>query len=318
MFDLLKIKGFISGYMTMKHIREPVVAGQFYEGNADQLKKQIEWCFLHLLGPGEIPAGEPTNMRTIIAAQVPHAGYVYSGPAAAHVYFAIYHDGKPETFIILGPNHTGLGLPVAVYTKGAWKTPLGSVEIDEEFAIEISKKEGLSEDRLAHTGEHSIEVQLPFLQYLYGSDFKIVPITMMDQTYETAIKVAEAIINVKEEIGRDIIILASSDMSHYEPHDNAARKDNEALKYIEEMNIEEFYNYVLRTNLSMCGYGPVMVAMHVAKHYGSTGLVLKYYTSGDITGEKNWVVGYAAVLFGKGLIKPKREKKAIEEAIYPV
>jgi len=299
-------------------VREPVVAGTFYESDPQKLKKRIEWCFLHPLGPNSLPESPPGDMRTLIAAQVPHAGYIYSGPAAAHVYYALHQDGKPETFIILGPNHTGLGMPVSVYTKGAWRTPLGTIRIDEEVASRLVKKDPLEEDHLAHSGEHSIEVQLPFLQFIFGNDFLLVPIAMMDQSYETAKSVAEAIIDVLENIKRDVVILASSDMTHYEPHETAVSKDTKALEYIEELQIEEFYNYIMKSRLSMCGYGPVMVAMHIAKYFGATGLTLKYYTSGDIAGEKSWVVGYASVIFGKGLIKPKKEKEAIKEALSPV
>ncbi len=299
------------------NIREPAVAGYFYEADPKELKKRIEWCFKHPLGPGEIPE-EVIGERNIIAAQVPHAGYVYSGPAAAHVYYAIYQDGKPETFIILGPNHTGVGVPVAVYAKGAWKTPLGTVDIDEEIARLLIKEEPFEDDALAHAGEHSIEVQLPFLQYLYGSDFKIVPITLMDQSYETVKKIAETLIRVIKSTGRDVVVLASSDMTHYEPHEMALEKDSGALELIEDLRVEEFYGYIMKTNVSMCGYGPVAIAMFIAQYFGATGLTLKYYTSGDITGDKSWVVGYASVIFGRGIIKPKKRRERIREAVTPI
>ena len=302
----------------MQRIRDPVVAGQFYESNPKKLRERIEWCFTHHLGPRLLPEEPPSDTRNLIAAQVPHAGYIYSGPAAAHVYYAIYQDGKPDTFIIIGPNHTGLGMPVSIYAKGAWKTPLGIVEIDEKLASKLLKYDIIHEDYLAHSGEHSIEVQLPFLQYLFGSDFKIVPITMMDQTYETSKKVAEAILEEIKNYDRRVIVLASSDMTHYEPHSIASKKDMEALSFIENLQIEDFYRYVMKTNLSMCGYGPVMVAMFVARYFGATGLVLKYYTSGEISGEKSWVVGYAAVIFGRGLIKPIKKGNMIKEAVTPL
>ncbi len=302
----------------MSHIRDPVVAGQFYEGNKDDLIKRLEWCFKHPLGPGKLPQERGEGFGQIISAQVPHAGYIYSGPAAAHTYYALSQQEKPDTVIILGPNHTGLGMPVALYAKGAWKTPLGVLEVDEEFSSLLLKSDIIQEDYLAHSSEHSIEVQLPFLQYIYGSDIKIVPIAMMDQRYETAKRVAEVIINAMNVSNKRVLILASSDMTHYEPHDIAREKDLEVLQLIENLEIEMFYNYIIRENLTMCGYGPVMVAMVVSKYFGGTGLLLKYYTSGDITGDKSWVVGYASVIFGKGIIKPLKKSNKLKESIMPV
>ncbi len=298
-----------------EYLREPAVAGYFYEANKNRLLEQIKWAFMHPLGPGKLPEGPIGNVRNIIAAQVPHAGYIYSGPAAAHVYYALYQDGKPETFIILGPNHTGFGSGVAVYPKGAWKTPLGTVNIDEEFAKELLKHEPFEEDLFAHTSEHSIEVQLPFLQFVFGNDIKIVPITLLDQRLETALKISEAILKVTEKLERDIIILASSDMSHYEPHQTAQRKDLRAIEFIENIDLEGFYKYILAENVSMCGFGPVMVAMAVSRYYNATGLLLKYYTSGDITGDYHAVVGYAAIIFGRGLIKPKKKTTKVVEVL---
>lgn len=302
----------------MNYIRDPAVAGQFYESNKDDLIRRIEWCFKHLLGPGRLPRERGEGFGAIISAQVPHAGYIYSGPAASHVYYALAQQETPDTVIILGPNHTGVGMPVSIYAKGVWKTPLGTLAIDEELSSLLLRYKIIWEDYLAHSSEHSIEVQLPFLQYIYGSNIKIVPIVMMDQRYETARKVAEAIIHVINNSNKRVIVLASSDMTHYEPHDIAKEKDLNALQLIENLEIEKLYNYIIRKNLTMCGYGPVMVAMIVAKYFGSTGLVLKYYTSGDIIGDKSWVVGYASVIFGKGIIKPLRKSNKLKESIMPV
>ncbi len=302
----------------MNHIREPVVAGQFYEKDPRELRKRIEWCFKHPLGPGKLPTEKGEGFGVIISALVPHAGYIYSGPAAAHVYYALAQQEKPETVIILGPNHTGLGMPISLYAKGGWKTPLGVLEIDEEVSKILLQSEIIQEDYLAHSGEHSIEVQLPFLQYIYDSEIKIVPIAMMDQRYDTAKKVAEAIISAINKVNKKIIVLASSDMTHYEPYDVAKSKDTEVLQLIEDMNVEEFYKHVIHENLTICGYGPTMVSMMIARHFGGTGLILRYYTSGDITGDKSLVVGYASVIFGKGIIKPLKKSERIKESIVPV
>ncbi|MHA1615763.1 MAG: MEMO1 family protein [Candidatus Njordarchaeales archaeon] len=298
-----------------EYLREPAVAGYFYEGRKDKLMEQIKWAFLHPLGPGRLPEQSPGTSRNLIAAQVPHAGYIYSGPAAAHVYYALHQDGKPETFIILGPNHTGFGSAVSVYPKGIWRTPLGDVKIDEEFSRELLKYEPFEEDLLAHASEHSIEVQIPFIQFTFGNDVKIVPITLLDQRLETANKIAEGILKAKEALDKDIIVLASSDMSHYEPHEEARLKDLQAIEYIENLDVEGLYRYILSENVTMCGYGPVMVAMIIAKYLNATGLLLQYYTSGDITGDKHAVVGYASIIFGRGLIKPKRRTLEIKEPL---
>lgn len=285
----------------MSEVRNPAVAGMFYPADPGELRKMLKWCFTHRLGPGREPPKKPGTTRNIVAMQVPHAGYMYSGPCAAVAYLRLFEDGKPDCFIILGPNHTGVGLPVAVWPAGKWKTPLGEVAIDEDVAkILLEHEDVLAPDYSAHVSEHSIEVQLPFLQYLFGSDFTFVPICMGDQSPETARRVAEAIVDAIKRSGKDIVVLASSDMTHYEPHDRAVERDNEALAAIAALDVERLYDLV-ESGLSMCGFGPVAVAMHVAREFGAGGRVLRYYTSGDITGDYDAVVGYAAVSFEKGV-----------------
>ncbi len=306
----------ISWVIIMVKIREPYVAGQFYPADPDELKKMIEWSFVSKFGPGTLPSDIPAPKRTIIAAQVPHAGYIYSGPAAAHVYYSLYNDGKPDSIIIIGPNHTGFGAPVSVYAKGAWKTPLGIVNIDEDLAKELISHEPFTEDYFAHETEHSIEVQLPFLQYIWGSDFKFVPITLMDQTLPTIKKIADILLKIINRDRKDILILASSDMSHYHPYNEAINIDKMGLNAIENYDIDGLYDLVLNKGLSMCGFGGVAIAMIIAKSLGATPFTLKYYTSGDISGDRGWVVGYAAVIFSRGLIIKKEEAEAIKEA-YP-
>jgi len=157
-------------------IRRPVQAGSFYSGTAESLKKQIEECFQHKLGPGKNPTVQK-GPRNIVGLVCPHAGYMYSGPVAAHSYYNLAIDGKPDTVVIFGPNHTGEGSGLAVVKEGAWRTPLGDVQIDEAVAHEILRKSKIIDvDDSAHAHEHSIEVQLPFLQYLYNAAFKFVPI----------------------------------------------------------------------------------------------------------------------------------------------
>ena len=300
----------------MAKIRKPAVAGFFYPAEKDKLIELIEWSFKHELGPGSLPQGEPTNERMIIAAQAPHAGYIYSGPAAAHVYFSLYYDGKPETVIIIGPNHHGLGPGVSVYDGDAWETPLGIVEIDREFAEELVKQSGVFEfDELAHSREHSIEVQLPFLQYIYSNDFKFVPISLWDQSLETAKKIAKSIYEAALKLGRDVIVIASSDMSHYDSHELTMVKDREAIVRIEQLDDKGLYDTIYEKDVTMCGYGAVSVAINLVRGVGGRAYTLKYYTSGDISGDKSAVVGYAAIIFTKSMEPSGREVKKEAEAL---
>jgi len=277
--------------------RGPAVAGQFYEADPELLRKRIEWAFLHELGPGQIPKVSGSRIRESIGYVVPHAGYVYSGPVAAHAYLNIASEGMPETVIILAPNHTGYGSAVAVYPEGVWITPLGEIKVDEELAEEVVNNSVFAKlDAGAHEYEHSIEVQLPFLQYLFGDGIRIVPISMMYQTPEAAKDMADAISAALESVKRDVIVIASSDMTHYEPHELAVKKDKLALEAILELNAEKLYRVIMNNDISMCGYGPVMTLINYARHVGAKGAeLLKYATSGDVSGEKSWVVGYAAV-----------------------
>ncbi len=275
--------------------RPPVVAGQFYEADPDRLRSRIEWCFTHKLGPGKLPKPSGTRRPESKGFIAPHAGYMFSGPIAAHTYLKIAEEGKPDTFIILGPNHTGTGAPIAVYPDGEWLTPLGKAIVDAELAAEILRRSRVAApDRSAHESEHSIEVQLPFLQYIFG-EVSIVPIAMLYQTPQIAKDLASAMVEAVRELGRDVVVIASTDMSHYEPHELAVRKDRIVLDRIEALDPEGLYDAVLTRGISMCGPGPAMVMLYFSKSLGATkGEVLKYATSGDVTGEKAWVVGYAA------------------------
>lgn len=277
-------------------IRYPVVAGYFYEQDPESLRKQIEKLFLHSLGPGSLPKINNIRNKLSVGFVSPHAGYMYSGPIAAHTYHAIAREGKPDTIIIAGPNHTGLGVGVSIMVEGVWKTPLGDVLIDSELAKAIVKiSEYAAPDELAHLEEHSVEVQIPFLQYIFG-DIKIVPIVLMLQTPSVAKDLAEAVYEASKEIGRDIIFIASTDFSHYVPYETAYKKDHMAIEKILNIDPEGLYDTVERYGISMCGPGPVMVLLYLARKYGVTRAeLLKYATSGDVTGDKGLVVGYASI-----------------------
>ena len=174
-------------------IRYPAVAGSWYAGTANRLKRQIEELFTHSLGPGSLPSKSKEGPRSIVGLVVPHAGYLASGPVAAYAYHYLAKDGKPEIIVVFGPNHTGRGSALALMNEGAWRTPLGDVEIDAEVASKIlSESRIIDVDEEAHAYEHSIELQLPFLQYLYGSGFKFVPVCFMMQDLESSREVGKA------------------------------------------------------------------------------------------------------------------------------
>jgi len=299
----------------MKNIRKPAVAGYFYPSDKEKLLEAIEWSFTHELGPGTLPKGEPANDRNILAAQVPHAGYIYSGPAAAHVYLALYYDGRPDTIVIMGPNHHGVGPRVSVYSGDAWETPLGLVEVDKEYIKELSKNDPFTLDTQAHAAEHSIEVQLPFLQYIYGNGIKIVPITIWDQSLDSAQEISDILFDVSLELGKDVIFLASSDMSHYDTHERTVEKDREAIVAIESLDEKGLYKVIYEKDITMCGYGPVITAILLTKKVNGRAFTLKYYTSGDITGDKSAVVGYASIIFTKGQGSRFQELEAEKEAL---
>jgi len=280
-------------------VRRPCQAGAFYEGNAESLKKQINDCFLHELGPGKIPEVTKAGQGRIVGLICPHAGYMFSGPVAAHAYYKLAFDGKPDVVVLFGPNHTGYGSALAVMNEGFWRTPLGDVEVDGETANRIVRESRIVDvDESAHRFEHSIEVQLPFLQFLYGSEFKIVPICFLMQDLSSAMEVGQAVAKVVS--GKNVVIVASSDMTHYEPQERAAEKDRLVLEAVEAMDEVRFSSVVEANRVSACGYGPIIALITAAKVLGAReAKLLCYKTSGDITGDYSSVVGYAAVCFTK-------------------
>jgi len=283
----------------MVKIRRPTQAGAFYEGNAEALKLQIENCFLHEFGPRKLPSVNVDGSRRIVGLVCPHAGYMFSGAVAANAYYALASDGKPDTVVILGPNHTGYGSGLAVAAEGFWRTPLGDVEVDGETASEIVQEARIVDvDELAHRFEHSVEVQLPFLQYLYGSTFKFVPMCFQMQDLDSAVEVGKALATVLA--GKSAVVIASSDMTHYEPQRNAVAKDMAVLKAVEAMDEKRFYSVIEKQNVTACGYGPIAASIVATKALGAKEAnVLCYKTSGDVSGDYSRVVGYAAVCFKK-------------------
>lgn len=282
----------------MRKTRKPAVAGYFYPGNREKLVETIEWSFKHPLGPGDLPKLSYERKRSVIGYIVPHAGYMYSGPIAAHAYYDIAMHGTPETIIIIGTNHTGIGKPVSVYPEGAWETPLGALQVDSELAEAITEDSEIADlDTFAHLDEHSVEVQLPFLQYIYGDKFRLLPIVMGVHTPETAKDLAFSIVNSAKKLNRDIVVLSSSDFTHYEPHNVAVDKDMLAISKILGLNSEEFYRVMLEKDITICGPGGIMTLIEITKLLNGRAVLLKHATSGDVWGDKSAVVGYASIKF---------------------
>ena len=280
-------------------LRQPAVAGAFYPDNPEILKKTIENCFLDDFGVGELPSiGEFEGEDYPLNIMVPHAGYQYSGAIASHGYCRLVQNGFPEVFIILSPNHTGYGREISVFNEGEWITPLGSVQIDDEFAEAIiSHSDIASADFTAHRYEHSIEVQLPFLQY-FSDNFKIVPITMGSQSFTATNDLAKAIFEAANDLNKSYCVIASTDLSHFNNQEKANTVDGFVLEDIEEMNEFKLFEEVIQYNITMCGYGPVMTTIALSKMSNKSNCeILAYKTSGDVTGDLSSVVGYASGIF---------------------
>ncbi len=267
--------------------RNPVVAGQFYPASASELKRMIKGM-----------VEEKAKRQEVIGLISPHAGYIYSGPVAGAVISRIKFK---DTFIIMGPSHTGSGKPFSIMTQGRWKTPLGEVEIDSELGKRIlASSRYLEEDSLAHLGEHSIEVQLPFLQY-FSPDFKLVPIMLAYAGGAIYKEIGRALARGIKESGRKAVIIASSDMTHYESQASAQRKDTQAIEAILKLDEDELLKRVEELDISMCGYAPAVSLIVAAKELGAKGAELvKYQTSGDTTGDYSSVVGYAGIIIKGG------------------
>lgn len=276
--------------------RLPVVAGRFYEGVENILRKRIEDSFLTGLGPGRLPEGDYGTSRNLKALIAPHAGYMYSGMPAAHSYLRLFDDGKPDHIVILGPNHSGYGERVAVCNDD-WQTPLGMVRYDTELGpLIVEQNQYATNDCIAHSAEHSIEVQLPFLQYIFGGDVSFVPISLGDRSFEVCESIGKTIADLSEQM--DILVIASSDFTHFESAKQAKIIDNQALEFLEFLNPEGFLNYVKEHKASICGAGPIAAAMVFAMEKGATTFnLLKYTNSGDVTGDTKSVVAYVAAEF---------------------
>lgn len=269
-------------------IRNPAVAGQFYYHSEKMLFEQVKECV-------DVKA-KKKDVKGVLS---PHAGFMYSGKVAGATLSKIE---KADTFIILGPNHTGIGADFSIVKEGVWRMPFGEVKIDSLLGKEILlNSKNLKEDSSAHLYEHSIEVQLPFLQFLF-KEFQIVPITIKHYSpeknflkicEEIGSSLAKAIKKVKEKV----VIVASSDLTHYERQEIAKEKDEVALNAILKLNPEKLFDEVFSKDISMCGFGPAAIMLFSCKELGAKNSELvKYMTSGETSGDYGQVVGYGGVL----------------------
>ncbi len=266
--------------------------GQFYASEAGDLKRQIKKSFLSDVGPQELPPANKSMNEELCAVIVPHAGYQYSGPIAAWAYLQA-SKYIPKTVLLIGPNHSGFGPEVAIYPEGSWTTPLGKNSINDELAHKIADQ-GFTLDTSAHKYEHSIEVQLPFLQYIFEHEFNIIAVSMLDQSLATTLKLSKAIANAIKD--NDVLIVATTDLSHYENDKSTRKKDSELINKLLKGNIESIYKAVARASISACGVGPAAVAINTCALLGAQDIrLLKYETSAAASGDKDSVVGYSSL-----------------------
>lgn len=262
--------------------RKPAVANQFYPADPEALEKVIS-SFL-----------KDVKKEDAFGVISPHAGYIYSGPVAGSVYSRVV---IPHDIIIIGPNHTGLGEPESIMCSGTWRMPGGDVEVNSNLAEIIrDNSKYLRDDHLAHFREHSIEVQIPFLQH-FRKDIRIVPIAMMSNDYDICIDIGRAIAKAIKDFKEPVLIVASSDMTHYEPDASARLKDKMAIDRVLAMDPEGLLKTVRTTRITMCGVIPATIMLIACKELGATKAELvEYATSGEISGDYDQVVGYAGMI----------------------
>lgn len=281
-------------------IRMPAVSGQFYPSDKNALREEIKSCFLSELGPGKMPG--KSGAKKVLGAIVPHAGYKFSGPAAAFAYKETAESKKPDTYVVVGPGH--MGCPSAISLKD-WKTPLGTAKNDSEFGKALAENSGIDVNEEAHKPEHSIEVQIPFLQFV-SSRFSFCPVIAGHDIDYT--ELAEAIRKTAKQLKKDIVVIASSDFTHYGPaygyipfksdvKKNMHALDNGAIELIKKLDAGGFMDYADKKQATICGQIPIAVLIGAVKADAKKGKLMKYYTSGDVMGDYSNAVGYASIVF---------------------
>ncbi len=273
--------------MSTTILRHPAVAGRFYPGDPDELRAEAR---------GYLSQASSTNQAPLraLGCIAPHAGYMYSGHVAGAVFARIE---VPRRCIVLCPNHTGVGRALAIMSEGAWQTPLGDVPLDAELAGALKTRfPALQEDSAAHRAEHAVEVELPFL-LLRQPELSFVPIALGTGQFETLEQLGKALADVIAAQSDPVLIVASSDMNHYESDAVTRVKDHRAIERILTMDPRGLFDVVTEQDISMCGFGPAVAMLTAARQLGAKSAELvKYATSGDISGDRDMVVGYAGVV----------------------
>jgi hypothetical protein len=273
--------------MQPQGVRPPAVAGRFYPARADTLARDLE----KYLGAG---ADSAEKIEKALGCVVPHAGYMYSG----HVAGAVFRQLPARSaYVLLCPNHTGRGAPLAMMSAGSWQTPLGQVSIDSALAKSVHQGCHLvTDDAAAHADEHSLEVQLPFLQRT-AKAFSFVPIAIGVGGYASLESLGHGLAHAARRSEKPFLVVASSDMNHYEPDGITRIKDRKAIDRILELDAAGLYDVLRREDISMCGYGPTIAMLTYAKEMGAQKAeLIKYATSADTSGDRSSVVGYAGII----------------------
>ena len=273
--------------MATTILRHPAVAGRFYPGDPDDLRAEARGYLSQSTSTNEIPV-------RAVGCIAPHAGYMYSGHVAGAVFARVE---IPRRCIVLCPNHTGMGRALAIMSEGAWETPLGEVPIDAELAEALKRGfPALQEDSAAHRAEHAAEVELPFL-LLRQPELRFVPIALGTSQFEVLEQLGKALADVVAARNEPVMIVASSDMNHYESDAVTRVKDHRAIERILTLDPRGLFDVVTQQSISMCGFGPAVAMLTAARQLGAKSAELvKYATSGDISGDRDMVVGYAGVI----------------------
>ena len=273
--------------MSATILRHPAVAGRFYPGSSDELLTEVQGYLSQSISSNASPL-------PAIGCVAPHAGYMYSGHVAAAVFAKLE---IPRLCVVMGPNHTGMGRALAMMCEGSWETPLGEVPIDAEFAHSIQQRfSALHNDSVAHRAEHAVEVELPFLQ-VRQPDLRIVPIALGTGQFEVLQQLGSTLADVVAQSHEPVLIVASSDMNHYESDAVTRVKDHRAIERILTLDPRGLFDVVTEQDISMCGFGPAVAMLTAARQLGARSAELvKYATSGDVSGDREMVVGYAGVV----------------------
>lgn len=279
-------------------MRNAYRAGSFYSLEKQNLISEIAGMFHHPLGPSDLNE-IVLSSQIVYGGVVPHAGYVFSGPMAARFYHNLKNQKKIKTIFLFGPNHTGLGPDVSICTEKNWNTPLGNVPLNNELFEKICGSSLIEPDKSAHMYEHSIEVQIPFLQSVFADQlFSIIPIAIKDQSYEKCCEISTYLSTLCKEFRNEILWIASSDFSHYVSRENAEKFDKKALEILITEGADKFYRFIADNQVSSCGYGCITVVDKIISHLFPEHKkdLLGYYTSGDIHSMSE-VVGYGSVIY---------------------